>query len=125
MGYVGIPALIFIELNNFGRGGQTHAEMILNLYKIYGYLRGYLPIKMEADIKHYNETIAPLLLKTDRDLQQAWDLYSSSFEGVKTCNPDEKIFLSFLFVVFIDLINIAAISRAIDKQGLSEHEFEV
>ena len=61
MGYVGIPALIFIELNNYGRGTQTYEEKRIILHKIFCYNQSYLRESYaEKKAEEYNQDLDPL-----------------------------------------------------------------
>jgi hypothetical protein len=123
-GYVGIPALIFIDITNYGRGSQTYEEKRLVLHKIYSYLRGYLPVVYEKESKteEYNLKIDPLLKSAAEQVGLAREQYKSTFETVSTCDPDEKIFQETMDGIFERLVEIAAISKVIDKEKMENEE---
>lgn len=123
--YTGYPAWVFIEVENFGRGTQTHLEKLTILDKWYSHLRAYLPIVYEKkkDTDGYNATIYPVLSAVDGKLKEAYHIYSPSMEGEGSCNPDEKEFILFMRGIFIDLDEITAISGIIDKERFTE-EYE-
>jgi len=123
-GYVGIPALIFIDLTHYGRGTQTYEEKRVILHKIYAYMRGYLPVSYNKDdkIKVYNEEIAPLLDAVSEEIGKAREAYKASFEGLKTNDPDEKVFQTLMDGIFERLLEIAAVSKVIDKEKMETEE---
>lgn len=124
MGYVGIPALIFLESNNYGRGTQTYEEKRVILHKIYSYLRAYLPEFYDKESKRadYNEKIAPRLNIVSGDIDLAREQYKPTFETVITCDPDEKEFQKTMDTVFEKLFEIIAISKVIDKEKMENVE---
>lgn len=124
MGYVGIPALIFLESNNYGRGTQTYEEKRVILHKIYAYLRGYLPEFYDKDSKRadYNEKIAPLLDTVAGLIRTAREQYKPTFETIKACDPDEKDFQETMDIIFERLYEIIAISKVIDKEKMESVE---
>jgi hypothetical protein len=123
MGYVGIPAHIFIESLNYGRGTQTYEEKRLILHKIYSYLRAYLPVLYDKDNKRedYNENLAPLLDEVSEDIKLAREQYKASFEG-GTCDPDEKVFQGTMDAIFEKEAVIIAVSKVIDKEKMDNME---
>jgi hypothetical protein len=124
MGYVGIPALIFIESNNYGRGTQTYEEKRVILHKIYSYLRAYLPEFYDKDSKRidYNEKVAPLLDNVSEDIRLARDQYKPTFESIKACDPEEKEFQQTMDTIFEKLFEIIAVSKVIDKEKMDNVE---
>lgn len=123
-GYVGIPALVFIDILNYGRGTQTYEEKRVILHKIYSYLRGYLPVIYNKDnkIQEYNEKISPLLNEVAEQIDIARIKYKPSFEGIRTNDPDEKEFQVVMDGIFERLLEIAAISKVVDKEKLEGEE---
>jgi hypothetical protein len=124
MGYVGIPALIFLELNIYGRGAQTYEEKRVILHKIYSYLRGYLPEAYDKDSKReeYNEKVAPLLDHAADLILTAREQYKPTFEGSRSCDPDEKQFQLTMDSIFEKILEIIAISKVIDKEKMENLE---
>jgi hypothetical protein len=117
MGYIGYPAQIFYEKVNYGNGQQSHLEKIIILDKWYSDLRAYLPVKMEKEIEEYNKDFFPALARVDIRLCEAWDAYRPEFESLESCNPDEKLFILMLRGIMIELDEITANSKVIDKEG--------
>lgn len=117
MGYIGYPAQIFYEKVNYGNGQQSHLEKIIILDKWYSDLRAYLPIKMEKEIEEYNKDFYPALARVDTRLCEAWAAYRPEFESLESCNPDEKLFILMLRGIMIELDEITANSKVIDKEG--------
>jgi len=122
MGYIGYPAQIFYEKINFNRGPQLHIERLFILDKWYSNLRAYLPILYVAnkDAEGYQTEILPRLGHVDRELHDAWDSYKSSFEGEHSFDPQELAFVKQLRTILIDLDEITAISKVIDKMAFTE-----
>jgi len=122
MGYIGYPAQIFYEKINFNRGPQLHIERLFILDKWYSNLRAYLPILYVAnkDAEGYQAEILPKLVHVDRELHDAWDSYKSSFEGEHSFDPQELAFVKQLRTILIDLDEITAISKVIDKQKMTD-----
>ncbi len=120
MGYVGYPAQIFYEKINFNRGPQLHIERLFILDKWYSNLRSYLPILFANDADTYNTKLLPLLNSVDEKMITAWKDYKSTFEGEHSFNPDERLFVLQLRTILLDLDEITAISKVIDKQKMSE-----
>ena len=126
MGYVGIPALIFIELNNYGRGTQTYEEKRIILHKLFCYNQSYLRESyMEKKAEDYNQKLDPLFVETADLISQAREEYKPTFEGLGKCDPDEKKFQELMDATFEKLSEIVAMSHVIDKQSPSGQEFEV
>jgi hypothetical protein len=115
-GLSGYPALIFIEINQYGAKEQTYQEMRMRQHKIYSYLRAYLPELYDKDGKRedYNLNIAPLLDEAAMRIEITRDLYRSTFEGVHTWTQDEAEFQTSLDSSFEHLNVITAKSKAID-----------
>jgi hypothetical protein len=123
MGYVGYPAQIFYEKINFNRGPQSHIERMWILVKWFSNLDAYLPIYYQANknIKEYEE-IFPMMEEIQNDLSVEWELYDPAFEGLGTCNPDEKAFIRNMAKIIKKLDWVTAQSRVIDKQKLADEE---
>jgi len=119
MGYIGYPAQIFYEKINFNRGPQLHIERLFILLKWYSNLRAYLPLLYEKDIETYNSAIHPKMEKINTKLWHTWSLYKSSFEQV-SYDPEEHLFVVELATLLIDLDEVTAISRVIDKQKMTD-----
>lgn len=122
MGYIGYPAQIFYEKINFNRGPQLHIERLFILDKWYSNLRAYLPILYEAnkDQTGYNEIIFPKLESVGDKLLTAWADYKATFEGEHSFDPAEHLFVLQLRTILLDLDEITAISKVIDKQKFGE-----
>jgi len=120
MGYIGYPAQIFYEKINFNRGPQLHIERLFILDKWYSNLRAYLPIAFEKTPEIYTELLLPKMLHLDALLLRAWQDYKSTFEGEHSFNPDEQEFVLQLRTILLDLDEITAISKVIDKQKFTD-----
>jgi hypothetical protein len=123
LGYKGIPALVFIALNNYGVGTQSHIEKLTVLDKLYSALRGYLPVVFDG--KEYNAQFAADIQKADNLLQGVYELYDPAFEDMETCSPDEKSFLLELRCVYILLMDITARSKIIDEVKMQDEVQEM
>lgn len=121
MGYTGYPARIFFEMTNYGKGAQLHIEKITILDKWFSHLRAYLPVLFEKRTEEYNKKYAPALLDVDKKLQDAYELYRSNFEGI-SCDPEEKKFVLHCRAIFIDLDEITANTKVIDKEKYEDME---
>lgn len=122
MGYIGFPAQIFYEKINFNRGPQLHIERLFILDKWYSNLRAYLPIYFTANKneEEYQKEILPRLLHVDDEMLCAWDSYRSTFEGEHSFDPQELHFVKQLRTILLDLDEITAISKVIDKMAFTE-----
>ena len=120
MGYTGYPARIFFEMTNYGKGTQLHLEKLTILDKWFSHLRAFLPVLMEKEQENYEKYFFPSLCSVDQKLKNAWDIYSPTMEGMNSCNPDEKEFILFMRGIFIDLDEITANAKVIDKEQLKE-----
>jgi hypothetical protein len=122
--FFGIPGLIFRATDRYGLGTQTYEEKRVLLHKIYSYLRGYLPVLYNKDnkIEIYNAEIAPLLDDVSEEIKKAREAYKPTFEGQKTCDPDEKIFQTIMDGIFEMLMEIISISKVIDKEKMETEE---
>lgn len=121
MGYVGYPAQIFYEKINFNRGPQLHIERLFILLKWYSDLRAYLPMIYEKSLDDYNDNLLPKLEAVNTRLWATWGLYKSTFEQ-ETYDPDEHEFVVQVAMILIELDEITAISKVIDKQKMTEDE---
>jgi hypothetical protein len=123
MGYVGIPALIFIELNNYGRGTQSYEEKRVIQHKLFSYLQAYLHESYsDKKAEEYNQKLDPLFGEVAGLISQARDEYKPTFEGIGTCDPDEKKFQETMDAIFEKLTDIISISHVIDKQKPGDEE---
>lgn len=124
MGYVGIPALLFLESLNYGRGTQTYEEKRVCLHKQYSQLRAILPEQYDKESRRieYNEKIHPIMMETAELIRLARDQYKPSFEGQRSCDPDEKEFQETMDTIVEKLYEIMAISKIIDKERMDNQE---
>lgn len=122
MGYIGYPAQIFYEKVNFNRGPQLHIERLFILDKWYSNLRAYLPVYYaeKKDPDTYESAILPKLAHVDEELLEAWQNYKATFEGEHSFDPDEHRFTMQLRTILLDLDEITAISKVIDKMAFTE-----
>lgn len=124
-GYVGYPYRIFLEMTNYGRGTQTHLEKMVILEKWYSHLRACLPTIYEKKIDEFNTEIAPMLEEVNKEIEAMNQAYDANFEGLDTCNPDEKKFNKIMRGVFERLDFITARTKLIDKQKGDGEGFDV
>jgi hypothetical protein len=121
--YTGIPALLFFELNNYGRGTQTHLEKMTILEKEYAYIRAYMAALKEDDFKQLNEDLAKnktTLADAEEEITAMNKQYDPRFEGMASCSTEEKAFCHTMRGVFEMLTLITAISKIIDNQRPEE-----
>lgn len=122
MGYTGFPALLFIEINQYGAKEETYEEMRMRQHKIYSYLRAFLPEFYDNKRADYNENIAPLLNEASERIREIRELYKPTFEGVHTWTDEEMDFQQALDGSFEHLCTIAAKTNVIDKQKMGEDQ---
>lgn len=125
-GYAGIPFLLVLENVDYGRGTQTHLEKMIKLEKMYAYLRGELPILYEEKkkLEEYDAIIKPLLFELNGQLEAMNMAYDASFEGMMTCNPDEKKFNVIMRGVFERIVSLECISKILaEERGDGEAVF--
>jgi hypothetical protein len=120
MGYTGYPARIFFEMTNFGKGTQTYIEKLTILDKWYSHLRAYLPVLLEKKVEEYEKRYLPPLIIVDKKISEAWELYKPAFEGLEYFGNDEKDFTLFMRGIFIDLDEITANAKVIDKEKYTD-----
>ena len=123
MGYTGYPAHIFYMKIYFNQA-QKHIDRLWILDEWFSDLRSYLPIFMESNTEKYEKDIKPLMGKADEELIQAWKFYQGHFEGQSFEGP-ELIFVRQLRTILLDLDEITAISKVIDKQKMDDQEMIV
>lgn len=138
LGLTGIPLFIAIEMMLYGRGDQTHEEKMSHLDKAYAWLRAYLPVLYEKRMEEYTKprihqrnaagevdvvSVCDLVNEAANEINAMYEKYNSSFEGQKTCNPDEKRFLTIMRGVFERLALIVAFSGIADKMSNTEEVF--
>jgi hypothetical protein len=124
LGYVGFPALIFIELNQYGVKDTTYEELRRRQHKIYSYLKAYLPDFFDKDGKRefYNDEIHVLLEGVAERINETRDLYSPFYEGIHTWTDDEKTFQISLDGAFEELVVIISKTHVIDKEKIEGEE---
>jgi len=122
MGYTGFPALIFIEMNQYGAKEETYEEMRRRQHKLYAYLRAHLPEIYDKESKRddYNKEIASLLDIAAEKIEECRQLYKPQFEGVHTWTDEEMDFQVALDGSFEHLCMIAAKTKVIDKQKFGD-----
>jgi hypothetical protein len=123
--YTGIPALLFFELNNYGRGTQTHLEKMTILEKEYAYIRAYMAALKEEDFNKLTEDLTKnktTLADVAEEIAAMNKQYDPRFEGLASCTDDEKAFCHTMRGVFEMLTLITAISKIIDGQQFEQME---
>lgn len=118
----GIPGLLYIEFNNYGRGTQEHVEKMIHLEKAYALERGYLPAYYEKkkDIEFYNENVLTLLTEAADQIDIMSDKYDPAFEDMSTMPTEERAFNKIMRGVFERLVYIAAYTGMIDNNIIDE-----
>lgn len=123
--YTGLPALLFFELNNYGRGTQTHLEKMVILEKEYAYIRAYMAALKEEDFKTLNEDLAKnktTLSDVSEEIAAMNKQYDPRFEGMASCSTEEKAFCHTMRGVFEMLTLITVVSKIIDGQTFEQME---
>ena len=112
---LGYPAQIAFLKQRYGFGTQTHLELRRILESWYSSLRAYLPDVMGDE---YDEKVKDKMFEAALYVEALNESYDSSFEGLLTCNPDEKKYCALLFHTYTCLDEITAISHILDKTGM-------
>jgi hypothetical protein len=138
LGLAGIPLFIAIELMLYGRGDQSHEEKMSHLDKAYAWLRAYLPVLYEKKMEEYEKprihqrdtdgnivtvSISDVVNEAATEITAMYTIYDPSFEGLGSCKPDEKKFLTIMRGVFERLALIVAFSGIADKMSNTEEVF--
>lgn len=138
LGLTGVPLLIAIELLLYNRGIQTHEEKMGHLSKAYGWIRAYLPAYYEKKEEGYTKERIPqvdeqgnLVMRSIRDIvnetaievDNMYKEYNSTFEGQKSCNQQEKVFLTIMRGVFERLALIVTFSGIADKMSNTDEVY--
>lgn len=129
-GLTGIPLFIAVEMAIYGRGEQSHEEKMTHLSKAYGWLRAYLPVVYEKKPDGFTDkrihtfdkdnnpvimSISDVLVEAAEEIDNMHAQYQPSYEGQKTCSPDEKKFQTTMRAVFERLAIIVTFSGIADK----------
>ena len=138
LGLTGIPLFIAIELMLYGRGEQTHEEKMSHLGKAYGWIRAYLPVLYEKreddyfkpripgldkDNNQIKVSIHAVLIEVAVEIETMYNQYQPTYEGQKTCNPDEKKFLKTMRAVFERLALIVTFSGIADRMSNTDEVY--
>lgn len=112
---VGYPRHIFY-MKMYFNDCIYHIQRWWVLFQWYSDLRGKLPVIYEKKVEIYNTEILPKL-ETIRDrLDDTISSYKPTFEGEHSFDPDELAFTMKLSRIVVDLDEVTAISRIIDKE---------
>ena len=123
LGLTGYPLRIFFEMTNYGRGTQTHLEKMVILEKWYSHLRAYLPVMYEGKEEEYIQKGYPVMMRdVNGEIEAMNTAYDPIFEGVQTCNVNEKKFGLIMRGVFERLDVITAKAKLIDKIKSDEED---
>lgn len=114
----GYPALLFVELKDWGRNQQTYMECLRSLHKMYSHLNAKCPdFKLEGkNIDDFEKGLASI----DERMKKLIKLYNPDFEDTKTYPTGEDVFNIELFGVYTEIDALIAMSHAIDNQRLTE-----
>lgn len=115
--YVGYPALIFWLMAVFYKV-DTYQGRFTVLEMWYSHLRAKLPEQYENREEEYKDKIDPMMKEISREIETARTLYDPTFEGMETCNPDEKEFSKVLSGVYMRLDELTAVSKMVDAQRM-------
>lgn len=108
----------------YGYGEQTHLEKREILHSWYSDLRSFLPILCKpqeyTETRHWNnKTYAEMMEDARVRLYEAREQYDPIFEGLSSCNPQEKDYMTTLDGLKEVLDEITAIAKIIDKASVS------
>lgn len=120
----GYPGQIFVCILRYGYGTQQHLEKMEILHNWYSHLRAYLPEKFEKKPADY-QPFAELMESACTEMHAAFDKYKPEFEGLQSCDPNEKMFIIALWGVYERLDEITAKARIIDDLKAEGEAFEV
>jgi hypothetical protein len=109
----GYPGHIFVCKLRYGYGHQEHIEKLEILHNWYSDLVAYLPEMFETKKEEYNKTFAPLITDVAIEIDAAYLMYDSIFEG-QSCDPKEKDFIKVLRGIKERLDTITAKSKIIE-----------
>jgi len=125
--FTGYPALVFYEMVNYGRGTQSHLEKMVILEKWYSHIRAYLPAMYDKkkQSEYYDKEIAHLIMEAFEQIERMNDQYDPTFEGIQTCNMEEKNFCKIMRGVYERLDNITALTGIIAGQHLEDSMEEI
>lgn len=116
LGLTGIPLQIFLEFLKYGSGEQSHLEKMVTLEKVYSWLRAYLPVLYEGKEDEYEKKgYAEMMKDASTEIAAMNTAYDPIFEGIQTCNVNEKKFCLIMRGVHERLAFITAKARIIDK----------
>ena len=121
----GYPGQIFVCMLRYGYGTQQHLEKMEILHNWYSHLRAYLPEKFKTKMEEYERDYASLMEDANREMLAAFGKYKPEFEGLQTCDPNEKTFIIALWAVYERLDEITAKARIIDDLKADGEEFQV
>lgn len=109
----GYPGHIFVCKLRYGYGHQEHIEKLEILHNWYSDIVAYLPEVFENKKEEYNKTFSPLVGEVAKEIDAAYGMYDSIFEG-DSCDPKEKEFIRALRGIKERLDVITAKSKIIE-----------
>ncbi len=114
----GYPALIFVELKDWGRNQQTYMECLRSLHKLYSHLNAKLPLLVK-DSKDNEMKFETGLKSIDNRITDALHLYNPDFEDPKSYPDGEDEFNIEMFGIFTEIDTLVAESHVIDNQRIT------
>jgi hypothetical protein len=121
----GYPGQIFVCMLRYGYGTQQHLEKMEILHNWYSHLRSYLPEKLAKKQEEYDLKYADLMNEACNAMNAAFEKYKPEFEGLQTCDPNEKLFIMALWGVYERLDEITAKAKIIDNIQSEDEESDV
>lgn len=108
----GYPALVFVELKEWGRNQQTYMECLRGLHRMYSHLNAKLPL---IATKENEDQFQEGLESIDDRIRSAIQLYNPDFESPATWPTGEDAFNVEMFGIYTDLDRLIAAAHLIDN----------
>ena len=124
-GYMGYPALFFLETLHQNRGDRSYVEKMESLHARFSYLNAWM---YDAEDKP-KDGIPPQafdkMAKVRPMIEHMFDEYQSHYENPDSCDPDEKTFLKIMRDIREWIDQIAVITKIVDNATPTEEAFKV
>lgn len=124
-GYMGYPALFFLETLHQNRGDRNYAEQMQSLHTRYSYLNAWMYDEKDGPKKDIPDEAYEKMKKLRERILALFQLYDPYFEDENTCNPEERTFLVMMCEIREWIDQIAVITRIVDNAQPMEEAFKV
>lgn len=114
----GYPALVFLELRDWGKHDPGHMDRLVGIQKIYSHLRAKVPLLVTKE-NDDSAKIQKLLDDIDEGIKDAVTTYDPIFEDENTYPKGEVTFVAALFSLYAKLDEVVALSHLIDNQRIT------